>query len=907
MAKKLKPECFDITNTNGKPVLFRTADTSLNILTFKIINNTDAPLAFKGGAPVKSGGEEGGSTFNFNFESMLTAEVMKDMDVVLPANWDKVFFEGSGGTPSSWSVAPIAGHDELLNVGEFRTITLQKFSCATTNPGNFEILYFNIPDYPNTAFPVAKHLDISNPVDPGKKDLYKVLTGGYRAPIHPVQGQTTWDETNPVDPEIFDDGEAVPVYITYPGAIIENGFTYLLTNNSNDPLVPPTDDDDDFEVDADNPPVLYISFLFGSEYYEITTQALADNNITIDVGAKLPWTPMQHGGGTAYWQFSPQNPQIIAAHDTVAFPIKKIITELDVDPDTISIMYVQLNNIPGYNDAAFTLQLQKLRAEATVVSFECFPKEIKLGENVKLTWVSSLASRVTIDYKDRDGANIRLDSAQGQIKLNGTDFVPPVAPNAEATVFKLMTYRDTQEGTSLDRNLTVTQVQADISIFEAIPQLADVTQPANITFNWTTTSAQKITLTTPDGVIDVTKKGGTTTYLLTKTALFTLSAYSYGTQFPAPTTKSLRVFAYKPVAPISIDNTGQVMQTFPSILINNKYKRLYVIDGKAFYDIDITNPTSGRKPPGVVMTLSQDESKLFLYNDDLANWGVYMIDVASNNQSVKYPFGSVYQMIATPDLKNLYCAWSFHQNYVTQLAVNAGNNTMAVGAQIEVGKSPRAMAFNADASKLYVACYEENIVTVINVSNNSIITKITLGTTEPTTFAFKQAANKLYLTCEGDHFVAVIDTVGDKLLSLIPVKKRPSNIKLSPNGQFAYVANFGDNSISVIDTTTDTVTVTLPVGNGALGMGLNIDGNVLFVSNYCDRTLSVIDVNTNTVLPQTLSTGNANGNPIDIAVYTQVGDYSGIYVAKENFAPRISCTNQGNDKMEISVFSIQKP
>jgi YVTN family beta-propeller protein len=766
-------------------------------------------------------------------------------------------------------------------------------------------MYFNIPDYPNPTFPVAKHLDITTPIDPGKKDLYKALTRGYSTVVHPVQGQTTQDDS--FDEDTFDDGEAVPVYITYTGAIIENGFTYLLTNNGNDPLVPSLGDD--FEIDADNPPVLYISFLFGSEDYEITTQALGDNNITMDANAKLPWLPQQHAAGTAYWSFTPQNPQIIAPHDTVKFPINKIITELDVDPDAISVMYIQLNNIPGYNDAAFTLPLQKLRAEATAVSFECVPKEINLNDNVKLTWVSSLASRVTIEYKTRDNVLITLDSAAGQIKLNGTDFVPPIAPNAEKTTFKFITYRGPDPGTSIDRELTVIQEKAQITKFEAIPQLADVTQPATITFNWATTNAQKITLTTPDGVIPVTDKGGTTTYPLTKTALFTLNAYSYGSAFPDPTTQSLRVFAYKPVAPIPVAIGGIGMQTFPSILVNNKYKRLYVLDvsAKAFYDIDITNPTSGNKPPGAVMALSQDESKLFLYNDDVSNWGVYMIDVASNAQSPKYGFGAVYQMIVTPDLKNLYCAWTFHQNYVTQLAVNAGGNTMTIGAQIEVGKSPRAMAFNADATKLYVACYEENIVTVIKVSDNTIITKITLGTTEPTTFAFRKAANKLYLTCEGDHFVAVIDTVGDTLIKLIPVKKRPSNIILNPSRPFAYVANFGNNSVSVINTDDDVEVATLPVGTGPLGMGLNADSNVLFVSNYCDRTLSVIDINSNTVLPQTLSTGSTNGNPIDMAIYTNVGDYTGIYVAKENFPPRIDCANPGNTALEVSVFSIQKP
>jgi YVTN family beta-propeller protein len=251
-------------------------------------------------------------------------------------------------------------------------------------------------------------------------------------------------------------------------------------------------------------------------------------------------------------------------------------------------------------------------------------------------------------------------------------------------------------------------------------------------------------------------------------------------------------------------------------------------------------------------------------------------------------------------------------NTVTLLNVNPGNNSLSVGANITVGKSPRAMVFNKEVSKLYVANYDanpnSNSISVISVSNNSV-TNISLDSSEPVAFAYDGNGNRLYVACEGENYVFAIDTTNDTVIKKIAVKNRPSNVILNPNGKFVYVANFGDTTISVIETAGNTVISTLTVGQGPLGMALNSDNNVLFVGNYCPRTLSVIDIEHNVVLPQSLTTGEKNGNPFDIAVISEADGYSKVYIAKESFEPRTKgfCPNLGNSSLEVSVYSIQKP
>jgi len=906
MPKKLKPECFDIVNTNGKPVLFRTDDTAVNKFSFKITNLTGEDLGLNGGIPVKpkslTSAENEGSSFNFNFESMLTPEVVRDLTITLPEGWASAFFEGSDTAPASWSVAP--ENNIVLKPNDAVVFYIENIKCSTTQPGNFEIMYLNVPGYTDSVFPIAKHLDVMNPPDPQKKTL--PLERGFINPVHPIQGQAIAEPEKDFDWADILDGQAVPIYITYDaGALIQNGFTYVITNTSKDPIVPASKAND---PKGGDPPVLYISFLFGEEDYAITTQILGDNNITIDVDAKLQWTPVQHTQGTSYWQFMPQNPQIIEGFGSVKFPIRKIITQLNALPDAISLLFVQINNIPGYNDAAYTLQLQKLKAEASVEKLEADKYTINFGEDIQLTWVSSLAKRVTIDYKTRDDQPIILDSAKGDIKLDGTNFTLPTAPSAEKTVIRASAFDNREKPATKEITIDVVQPQAGIDLFTATPQLADITTTVNVLFNWQVSNARKVTLTTPEGEQDVTKLTSIT-YTLQKTFAFTLKAYSYGTLFPAPTQKTLRVYAYRPGKPIPIPSSGNQMQTFPAILVNNPKGKIYAVNNSnnTVYEIEVSTGTIIKTYPGNVIALSQNGEKLFVNNPDQNNFGVTMYDTASGNASPRYNLDMpVYQMIVSPDLTRLYCAATHNESNVRRVDVNAGGNTLSVQQKIGVGKSPRAMAFNNDSSKLFVANYDSDNVTVIQPSDGAVLTTFGLGTREPTTFAVKRPANKLYLACEGENYVVVIDMNGNNVLGKIAVRNRPSNVLLSQNGKYLYAANFGSDTVSVIDTETDTVVSTLTVGNAPLPMALNGDGNVFFVGNYCSKTLSVIDINNNVVLPQQLATGDTNGNPFDMAVYTEGNDYTRVYVAKESFQPRADCAGN-NNSLEISVFSIQKP
>jgi YVTN family beta-propeller protein len=135
---------------------------------------------------------------------------------------------------------------------------------------------------------------------------------------------------------------------------------------------------------------------------------------------------------------------------------------------------------------------------------------------------------------------------------------------------------------------------------------------------------------------------------------------------------------------------------------------------------------------------------------------------------------------------------------------------------------------------------------VIDTSNNSVITTIAVGST-PTMAAVSPDGLYVYVNNYGSDTVSVIDTSTDVVTGAITVGSGPYGIVFSPNGSRAYVANDG-GTVSVINTGTNSVIDTINVGE-AVGIAVSPDGSHLYVSHYgASKTVSVIDTTTDTIV-----------------------------------------------------------
>jgi len=92
-------------------------------------------------------------------------------------------------------------------------------------------------------------------------------------------------------------------------------------------------------------------------------------------------------------------------------------------------------------------------------------------------------------------------------------------------------------------------------------------------------------------------------------------------------------------------------------------------------------------------------------------------------------------------------------------------------------------------------------------------------------------------------------------------------LAVSPDGSRVYVIanNSSGNpsgSVLAVDASTNAVTATIPVGNDASDVALSLDGRFVYVANYNDSTVTVIRASTNTVI-NTIAVGHP---PIAISV-----------------------------------------
>jgi len=173
-----------------------------------------------------------------------------------------------------------------------------------------------------------------------------------------------------------------------------------------------------------------------------------------------------------------------------------------------------------------------------------------------------------------------------------------------------------------------------------------------------------------------------------------------------------------------------------------------------------------------------------------------------------------------------------------------------------------------DGSKLYIANFSDNSVSVINPSSNTVTDTITGFGTEPCGLAFTPNGNKLYVSIfdpQSGAAVAVINAVSHAVITTLPMSDGAASLASSPDGSKVYVAGNTNSSVTVIDTQSDSISATIPVGPGPVHPVVAPDGSKVYVDNVGSNTVSVIDPTSNTEISRITVGNNPNGLGIGVA------------------------------------------
>ncbi len=261
-----------------------------------------------------------------------------------------------------------------------------------------------------------------------------------------------------------------------------------------------------------------------------------------------------------------------------------------------------------------------------------------------------------------------------------------------------------------------------------------------------------------------------------------------------------------------------------------------------------------------VVTLSPDGK--FIYATQFN--GIAKIDTATNSIVASVATGLIPIGIAvTHDGATAYVA---NNNSLTNSVIDTA--TMTVTSTIP-SLGPSAMTMTPDGTSVWLSD-AFGVVSVIDTATSTVSTTFPLGTA-PASIAFSPDGAFAYLANFGANSFTVLDTTTHTVVATVPVGNRPFYVALTPDGAFAYVANLLSNTVSIIDTATNTVAATVPVGGFPRAIAFTPDGASAYVTNFNDNTISVID----TVTQAVVSTFPAGSRPWGIAIM-QDSDHDGV-------------------------------
>lgn len=208
--------------------------------------------------------------------------------------------------------------------------------------------------------------------------------------------------------------------------------------------------------------------------------------------------------------------------------------------------------------------------------------------------------------------------------------------------------------------------------------------------------------------------------------------------------------------------------------------------------------------------MARDHGKAYVSNQ--GSDSVTVIDTASMaaERTLQLPEGSApFGVAPGPDGDRLY-------------VVNTGLDSLSavdlvsgqVAATATAGSGALHVAVSPDGQLAYVTNQTEGSVSVFDTLSMDLVTTIE-GLTGATSVTFGSQGRKAYVTTGSGSSAGrlhVIRTSDHSTVGSVPVGADPVSVRLSPYGNFLFVANRGSGSITMIDVESETVTQTVPVG-----------------------------------------------------------------------------------------------
>jgi YVTN family beta-propeller protein len=290
---------------------------------------------------------------------------------------------------------------------------------------------------------------------------------------------------------------------------------------------------------------------------------------------------------------------------------------------------------------------------------------------------------------------------------------------------------------------------------------------------------------------------------------------------------------------------------------------------KAAQAYTVTIPVRGDRPHGIAYNPANNN----MYVANLGSSTVSVIDSSMDSVTSSILVGRGPQGIAYVSSNKLYVTNAGSGDvYVINGTINK------VIKKIPVGNNPIGIAYNPSNNNIYIGNYVNGTVSVIDTSNDTVISTIVLGSPweelYPNFLAYDSSNQGIYVTVFPASLypaqygqVSIINTAtnADVKDSYLPTSVQNSTVKgvaYNTDNNRVYILAFYSGSVLILNPDTNTFEGTpIPVGSKPYDIVHNPSNNHMYVTNYGSNTVSAIDATRNSVVA-TFPTGDF---PIGIA------------------------------------------
>lgn len=284
--------------------------------------------------------------------------------------------------------------------------------------------------------------------------------------------------------------------------------------------------------------------------------------------------------------------------------------------------------------------------------------------------------------------------------------------------------------------------------------------------------------------------------------------------------------------------------------INNKIYVANLRDGTVSVVDGATNEIISTIPVGddpIYLACNLENNKIYVVNYGYP--GISSVSIIDSNADTLITTINLTQLqrsaLWVPNFNKVYIAGGGPAGKVTVLD---GNTNMILKVIDGIGFSPVGIAYNSVNQKIYVTNYQSNTVSVIDVTLDSLITKINVGE-GPINIIHNPLDNKIYTANFDGNSVTVISGENDSVEATITVGIRPYGLLYEPYANFIYVTDLWSDSLFIIDGNSNNIVGTLPSGGDLpLKLTCNPFQNQIIVGNLFGGNVRIFDIMNNNIL-----------------------------------------------------------